>query len=117
MPDHTVTKITFLLLLIWIFAMIGVPDCDSPWACGSHPRPSSDGEWVLETLRMLFTSSRDFFYVLAEFSIRSLTKAWDTMPNRLRPLIGVGLVLIILLSVWGVIALGAARRLSRRVMG
>lgn len=113
-------QLVLLSLLVFVLMVIFVPYSSDPCdhTGDANPRDRTSGlEGALQVFQKLVTAIRDALYLLAELTLDLLNKGWDATPLRYRVIYGMMLSAIGILTFLGLLSLGAARGLSRRLLG
>jgi len=113
-------RFILLSLVVFVVLVIFVPNSVSPWEHSGevNPRDRASGpEEVWQVFHGLITAIRDALYLLAELTLDLLNKAWEGTPPRYKVLYGILFAGIGFLAFAGLLSLGAARGLSRRLLG
>jgi hypothetical protein len=109
-------KLIAIAVLAFLVALIVVPETAGPQDFqGGLGASAGHAAGVGHALRMLITAARDFLSLLASVAIDLANAAWRATPERLQPLYGLLIVLGGIFTTIGLLSLGAALGLSRRL--
>jgi hypothetical protein len=109
-------RLIAIAVLAVLVALIVMPETAGPGDIhNSVGAISGQAIGVGHALRLLITAARDFLSLLASLTIDFANAVWRATPERLKPLYGLIIILGSVFSTVGLLSLGAALGLSRRL--
>jgi hypothetical protein len=104
-----------IVTMLMMAVMVVLPPAGTGVALSGRSQAADSG--ILTSVAMLFTGLRDLMYGIGETAIKASNGLWEALPERLKPLVGLMVLVVSTLALVGSLTLSSLAGVLRRFTG